>query len=107
MSIRDVRPTDDFYRDLDQALTRAGGVMSRSEFGLYVLPGILRGFATDWDQLPMPILGRADYRILIGYSGRLGAYAVEAQLAWDDVIELTSLTIDATGPAESLPDEGG
>jgi hypothetical protein len=31
---------------------------------------------------------------------------VEAQLAWDDVIELTSLTIDTAGPAESLPDEG-
>jgi hypothetical protein len=61
VSIRDVRPTDDFYRDLDQALTLAGGVMTRSEFGLYVLPEILRGFATDWDQLPMPIPGRTDY----------------------------------------------
>jgi hypothetical protein len=59
--------TDDFYRDLDQALT-----------------------LTD--------------RILIGYSGHLGAYAVEGQLAWDDVFELTSLTVDAAGPVESLPD---
>jgi hypothetical protein len=47
-----------------------------------------------------------DHRTLIGYSEHLGAYAVQAQLAWDDVIELTSLTIDVTGPAESLPHEG-
>ncbi len=36
---------------------------------------------------------------LIGYSGHLGAYAVRAQLAWDDVIELTSLTVDTPGHA--------
>lgn len=107
MSIRDVRPTDDFHRDVDQALVLAGSPMSRSEFGLYVLSGILGRFATGWDRLPMPIPGRSDYRILIGYSGHLGAYAVEGQVAWDDVIELTSLTVDATGPdlAESLRDD--
>jgi len=54
----------------------------------------------------MPIPGRADYRILIGYSGHLGAYALEAQMAWDGVIELTSLpvdTIDVADGAEGLP----
>lgn len=97
MSIRDVRPTDDFYRDIDQALAQfAGGAMSRSDFGIYVLPGILRRFASEWEMLPMPIPGRADYRIFIGHSGHLGAYAVEGQMAWDGVIELTSLTVDAT-----------
>jgi hypothetical protein len=75
VSIRDVRPTDDFYRDLDKALVLAGGVISRSDFGLYVLPGILSRFALDWDQLPMPIPGRADYRIVIGYSGYLARRA--------------------------------
>lgn len=45
MSIRDVRPTGDFYRDVDRALALVGGVMSRSDFGLYVLAGILGRFA--------------------------------------------------------------
>lgn len=108
MSIRDVRLTDDFYRDVDHALALPGGVMSRSDFGLYVLAGILRRFATDWDQLPMPIPGRADYRVLIGYSAHLGAYAVEGQMAWDGIIELTSLTVDPIDPAawdERPPDD--
>ena len=104
MTIRDVRPTDDFYRDVDQALALARGAMSRSDFGLYVLAGILGRFATDWDQLPMPIPGRPEYRILIGYAAHLGAYAVEAQMAWDGVIELTALGIDILDVAD---DEDG
>ncbi len=75
--------------------------MSRADFGLYVLAGILGRFATDGDQLPMPIPGRTDYRIFLGYSGHLGAYVVEGQLAWDGVIELTSLTVDAAGLIDS------
>ena len=74
MNIRDVRPTDDFYRDLDQALARAGdrGV-ARADFGLYIVPGMLRRFATEWDQLATPIPGRSDYRAHLGYSDYLGA----------------------------------
>lgn len=98
MSIRDVRPTGDFYRDVDRALALVGGVMSRSDFGLYVLAGILGRFAAGWDKLPMPIPGREDYRVLIGYSAHLGAFAVEGQLAWDGIIELTSLTVDPIDP---------
>ncbi len=72
--------------------------MSRSDFGLYVLAGILGRFAAGWDELPMPIPGREDYRVLIGYSAHLGAFAVEGQLAWDGIIELTSLTVDPIDP---------
>ncbi|MGZ4602868.1 MAG: hypothetical protein ACXV0U_04625 [Kineosporiaceae bacterium] len=98
MTMRDVRPTDDFYRDLDRALARAGGgAIARSDFGLYVLPGILDRFATGRDHLPMPIPGRTDYRVHVGHSVHLGAYAVEGQRARDGVIELTSLVVDATG----------
>ena len=88
MTIRDVRPTDDFYRDVDQALLLAGGGLSRADFGLYLLTGILGRFATAWDELPMPIRGRPEYRVLIGYSGHLGAYAIEGQMAADGVIEV-------------------
>ncbi|MFN0280728.1 MAG: hypothetical protein ACKVZ6_02010 [Kineosporiaceae bacterium] len=102
MSIRDVRPTDDCYHDLDQALAQAGAV-PRADFGLHVLPEILGRFATSWDQLAMPIPGRTDYRTHLGYSDQLGAYAVEGQMARDGVIELTSLTVDVMGLIE--PDE--
>lgn len=107
MSIRDVRPTDDFYRDLDRALAGTGRVaMSRADFSVYVLPGILGRFATDWEQLPMPIPGRMDYHVDIGYSVHLGAYSVEGQMARDGVIELTSITVDAIGliNPEELPE---
>jgi len=40
--------------------------MSRSDLGLYVLPGILGRFATERDQLPRPIPNRADYRLRAG-----------------------------------------
>jgi hypothetical protein len=82
--------------------------MPRADFVLYVLAGILGRFATDWDQLPMPIPGRADYRVLIGYSAHLGAYAVEGQVTWDGIIELTSLTVDPIDPTawdEAPPDD--
>jgi len=100
------RPTpDDFYRDVDQALLLAGGGLSRSDFGLYVLTGVLGRFATAWDQLPLPIPGRPEYRVLIGYSVHLGAYAIEGQMAWDGVIELTSLSVDRIDAVEDVPGE--
>lgn len=106
MSARDVRPTDDFYRDLDRALAGAGrGSVSRDEFGSYVLPGILRRFAVDWDNLPMPIPGRADYRMEVGYNPHLGSYSVGGQIARDGVIELTSLNVDVVGLID--PDDPG
>ena len=98
MSVRDVRPTDDFYRDLDHALADVGPrVVGRAGFGLYVLPDILNRFATGWDDLAMPIPGRPDYRIHLGYSVYLGAYDVVGQLARDGVIELISLGVDTVG----------
>jgi hypothetical protein len=98
VTLRDVRPTDDFYRDLDRALAGAGqGKISRADFGLSVLPGIMRRFAAEWDQLYMPFPGRADYRVEVGFSPHLGMYSIEGQLAWDGVIELTSLSIDTEG----------
>jgi hypothetical protein len=104
VSLRDVRPTDDFYRDLDRVLAGVGhGAMSRTDVGLYVLPGILGRFATGWDLLPMPIPGRMEYRVNVGYSPQLGAYSVEGHLARDGAIELTSLAVDENGLTD--PDE--
>jgi hypothetical protein len=78
VTLRDVRPTDDFYRDLDRALAGAGrGKISRADFGLSVLPGIIRRFAAEWDQLYMPFPGRRDYRVEIGFSPHQGMYSIE------------------------------
>jgi hypothetical protein len=108
VSVLDVRPTDDFYRDLDRALAGGGrGKISRTDFDLYVLPGIMVRFATHWEDLGMPIPGREEYRVEIGYSPHLGIYSVDGQMAWDGVIELTSFTVDTVGlidPEEPIED---
>jgi len=105
VTIRDVRPTHDFYRDVDQALLLAAQPLSGADFGLYVLAGILRRFALEWDELPMPIPGRPEYRVLVGFSGYLGAYAVEGQISVEGVIELTGLTVDTIDLTEADDDE--
>jgi hypothetical protein len=55
--------------------------MSRTDFGLWVLPEILGRLATGWDGLPTLVPGRPDYRGRVGSCGHLGVYAVEGQMA--------------------------
>jgi hypothetical protein len=98
VNLRDVRATDDFYGELDRALAEAGrGTISRIDFDLYVLPGILYQFATHWDSLGTAIPGRLDYRTHVGYSLHLGMFSVDGQMARDGVIELTHFTEDTVG----------
>ncbi len=101
---RDVRPTRDFYRDLDrQLLDRRGprGQPSRTDFQTHDLMLILDRFATGWDELPPLIPGRNDYRVLISVGVLVAALAVEGQLAPDGVIELIALSIDTSWPDEN------
>lgn len=96
---RDVRPTRDFFLDLDrQLLAQRGprGELSRTDFQTHDLLLIIDRFATGWDDLPQLIPGPDDYRVLISAGVLVRALAVEAQLASDGVIELVRLSIATT-----------
>ena len=100
---RDVRPTRDFFLDLQRQLPeRRGpaGQPSRTDFETHDLLLIFERFATAWDELPRLIPGRDDYRVLISAGMLVRALAVEAQLAPDGAIELIRLTIDTSWPNE-------
>ena len=75
---RTVRATPGFFTDLDRQLpTEAGpdGVPpSRGDFQTYDLLLIVERFATGFDDLPQPIPGRPDYRILITEVIPVGAW---------------------------------
>ena len=95
--LRDVRPTRQFYADLHRHLSAErgeDGTPSRVDFELYDLVDILETFARDWDDLPLLVPGRSDYRILITSGVLVAEYSVQALMARDGVIELLSLGID-------------
>jgi hypothetical protein len=97
--IRRVRPTRQFYADLRQQLGAErgqAGEPSQVDFELHDLIMILETFTNDWDTLPRLIPGRDDYRVLIAPGVLVYAYAVQAALARDGVVELLSLEIDTT-----------
>jgi hypothetical protein len=101
---RDVRPTHDFWRDLERQLPAERGPegeASRTDFQAYELVHILGRFMTGWEDLPPLIPGRDDYRVLIT-SGLL--VPAVAQLAADGAIELVSLRIDRHWP-EPIEDD--
>jgi hypothetical protein len=103
---RDVRPTRDFFADLNQQLTDQwgpNGEPSRVDFQTHNLLAIIDRFGTGWDGLPHLIRGRADYRVLVSKGVLVPAISVEAQLTRDGVIELLRLRIDLTWPYD--PDE--
>ena len=102
---RDVRPTRDFFLDLERQLpARRGldGQPSRTDFQTHDLLLILDRFATGWDDLPQLIPGRDDYRVLITAGVLVAVVAVEGQLASDGVVELVRLSIDASWPDTDL-----
>jgi hypothetical protein len=51
-------------------------------------------FATDFDDLPGLIHGRAEYRLLIGTGFLVPLYSVIGQLATDGAVELVQLDLD-------------
>ncbi len=106
---RDVRPTRDFYLQLDRQLPSErgpDGQPSRIDFELYELVPILERFANGWDNLPPLIPGRDDYRALVSTGHVVRALAVHGQLAPDGAIELVCLRIDTTWPDDSRPTDG-
>ncbi|MFZ0160355.1 MAG: hypothetical protein WAL50_15120 [Kineosporiaceae bacterium] len=61
------------------------------------LPEIVERLVAGWEALPPLIPGRMDYRLLVGAGQVAAFYSVEAQLAHDGSIELTSVEIDVHG----------
>lgn len=94
---RGVRPTRDFFRDLDaQLLADRGpnGEPSTNDFQVVELFRIIEEFATAFDDMPMLIQGRAEYRVLIIAGLLVPRIAVTGQLASDGAVELVALDID-------------
>lgn len=105
---RDVRPTRDFFADLNQQLTDQrgpNGEPSRVDFQTHDLLAIIDRFGTGWDGLPHLISGRADYRVLVSKGVLVPAFSVQAQLTRDGVIELLRLRIDLTWPDDPDTEE--
>lgn len=104
---RDVRPTRDFYLDLDRQLPERHGPRgepSRTDFQTHDLLLIFDRFATGWDELPRLIPGRDDYRVLISAGVLVRVLAVEGQLAPDGAVELVRLSIDTSWPDDEEPE---
>lgn len=96
-----------FFADLDRQLPperSEGGLPSRGDFQAYDLLAVVERFATGFDDLPQPIPGRQDYRVLITTGRLVAAVAVTGQLAGDRAVELVQLDIDTTSPATPDPD---
>jgi hypothetical protein len=93
---RGVRTTEDFWVSLDLALP-SSSEPSWHAFATYDLPRAVERFATEWETLPALIPGRPDYRLLVGNGTVVAVYAIEAQLARDDTVELVNITVHTTG----------
>ena len=94
---RRVRPTPEFFQDLDRQLPAErgpGGIPSRTDFQAYELFSIVERFATGFDDLPELISGRSDYRVLVAVGTIVAAVSVLGQLAPDGTVELVGLKID-------------
>jgi len=95
---RAVRATARFFEDLDRQLGAergADGQPSTNDFQVFDLFRIVETFATQFDELPKLIPGRADYRIVIGVGVVVARFAVIGQLAPDGAVELGSSTSTA------------
>ncbi len=104
---REVRPTPEFFADLDRQLgpeRGQAGEPSRGDFQTHDLLLIVERFATGWEDPPHLIPGRADYRVLISVGVLVATVSVDAQLAPDGAIELVRLRIDQTWP-DTDPDD--
>ena len=96
---RPVRTTIRFFEDVDRQLRSErgpNGEASATDFQAFELLEIVEIFATRFGDLPQPIRGRPDYRVLISAGRLVSAYAVTAQLCSDGAVELLSLDLDLT-----------
>ena len=84
------------------------GEPTRAEFAASDLLEIVEAFAELWDQLPMTIPGRPDYRTLVSRGRLVYAVAVRGQLSpVDGAVELIAIAVDLAGPEAGLEDPEG
>jgi hypothetical protein len=75
------------------------GEPTGAEFAATDLLNIVEAFAVLWDELPLRIIGRPDYRDLITTTRLVYAVRVRGQLSpVDGAIELTDIVLDLQGP---------
>lgn len=96
-----------FFSALDRQLevSRGEGMPSRQDFLDYELTGLRVAFSDHWDDLPMPIVGRADYRVLVATGSVVRGYSAMAQLSRDGTVQVVDLDIDVVWPADDEPDD--
>ena len=79
-----VRATAAFFDDLDRQLPAErgpNGERSTNDFQVFELFRIVERFAVAFADLPEPIPGRSDYRILVSAGTLVAGWAVIGQLA--------------------------
>ena len=103
MTRRIVRTTPDFEAMVDAQLGEErgpNGEPSSADFLEYEIDAVKAAFAERWDNLPMLIDGRPEYRVYV-YSGYLiPMISVTGQYAPDGRIELTEVWIDLQPPTD-------
>jgi hypothetical protein len=106
---RAVRVLPEFFVRLEAQLPDERGPHGEptvAEFASSDLLEIVEAFAELWDELPIPIAGRPEYRDLIVSTRLVFAVSVRGQLSpFDGAIELVDVTLDLCGP-ELHPGEG-
>jgi hypothetical protein len=93
----EVRASAAFFEDLDRQLGSErgpNGEPSTTDFQTFELFAIVERFATEFDELPLMIPGRSDYRVLMSTGTLVRIYSVVGQLRPDGAIELIALDLD-------------
>ncbi len=85
------------FEELDRVLgpeRGSNGEPSANDFLTIDLLPIVDAFATRFDTFPEAVLGRADYRMLIGAGALVRGFVVIGQLVSDGSIELLHIRLD-------------
>lgn len=92
-----VRVSREVFEELDEILGAERGPSGRpsvNDFLALDLVGIIDTFATRFDELPVLIDSRTDYRILVTKGRLVYAFAVVGQLSADGSVEILSIDLD-------------
>lgn len=106
MTHRFVTFTSSFFADLDRQLPvqRGSQLPSRTDFLDYELSTIRERFSHGFDDLPVAIPGRPDYRAMIESGRVVYSFAVVGQLMWDGTVQVMGLKIDTVWPGADHDD---
>ena len=97
---RNARVAREVFEELEEVLGTGRGPLSEpsvTDFLTIELLAVVDTFATRFDDLPMLIEGRSDYRVLLATGTLVHAIAVVAQLASDGTVEIVSIDIHLAG----------